>query len=702
MMQLRHYACMSVVAFMIISFLPSAFADPPVDVIENRMVSLVGDAADPDNDNLSFKWIQTDGDHVVLSSTNEVVTKFMAPEVENGSVKVLEFMFTVTDSFGASDSDSVIVVVHPVNHDPIANAGPDKAVFESLDAVSLVGHGNDPDGDAISYSWKQLSGQKVEIDDLSKHYISFIPNTLDFTQMDSLVFQLTVTDEFGGSSTDTAKVNLFDATLSSEAISVKTGPIQTVEEGKKVTLDVTGKTSTGQPIQYTWIQLTGIDVTLDARTTPNPTFIAPELDDQNSVILSFHVTGYSPGLGWANGIALVKVVPTNGPPVVDAGEDIHANVNQHVKLNGSGVDPDGDQLRFSWTQISGTPVEIYDSTQAFAYIITPNRAQDNEFVFELVGRDNFGNEGTDTKKVTMTFVNSPPNANAGPDLKVYGDTKVIVNGKGFDINGDELTYKWTQVSGDSVTFENNNPSFSFTTPAIQPGEQKRMTFQLQVSDTFNQSDFDEMNLIVIAPQNPPIANAGPDRIGDENSMISLECTGHDPDGDTITYKWTSSDPNISFDNMNKPNPSVLLPTVAVDEKFVLTCTVSDGNTSVSDSMVITVQNVLSRDIIADAGFDQVVNEQVQVLLDGSNSNDPERQPISFEWTQISGESVALSSDNSVRPSFVSPVVANGEIKVLEFELKVFDTNGRSAIDSVIVTVDPVNSSPGATATAIQE
>ena len=52
---------MSVTAFMIISFVPSAFADSSVDVIENRMVSLVGDAADPDNDNLSFKWIQTDG-----------------------------------------------------------------------------------------------------------------------------------------------------------------------------------------------------------------------------------------------------------------------------------------------------------------------------------------------------------------------------------------------------------------------------------------------------------------------------------------------------------------------------------------------------------------------------------------------------------------------------------------------------------------
>ena len=71
------------------------------------------------------------------------------------------------------------------------------------------------------------------------------------------------------------------------------------------------------------------------------------------------------------------------------------------------------------------------------------------------------------------------------------------------------------------------------------------------------------------------------------------------------------------------------------------------------------------------------------------------------WTQVSGEPVVLSSVSSVTPSFTSPTVANNEVKVLVFELKVFDNNGREAVDTVTITVDPVNAPPQATASAKQ-
>ncbi len=42
---------------------------------------------------------------------------------------------------------------------------------------------------------------------------------------------------------------------------------------------------------------------------------------------------------------------------------------------------------------------------------------------------------------------------------------------------------------------------------------------------------------------------------------------------------------------------------------------------------------------------------------------------------------------------MDPDVKNDEIKVLSFELRVYDDNERESIDTVIVTVDPVNSPP---------
>jgi hypothetical protein len=118
-------------------------------------------------------------------------------------------------------------------------------------------------------------------------------------------------------------------------------------------------------------------------------------------------------------------------------------------------------------------------------------------------------------------------------------------------------------------------------------------------------------------------------------------------------------------------------------------------------MTLTVKNTLNLDIVADAGVDRIVNENIKISLDGRKSYDPENQKLSYMWTQVGGEKVTLSSATSTTPSFTTPIVANNEIKVLTFELRVYDDNGREDTDTVVITVDPVNAVPEASASAIQ-
>jgi len=61
----------------------------------------------------------------------------------------------------------------------------------------------------------------------------------------------------------------------------------------------------------------------------------------------------------------------------------------------------------------------------------------------------------------------------------------------------------------------------------------------------------------------------------------------------------------------------------------------------------------------------------------------------------------LSSTTDILPYFTTPIVNNNEIKVLIFELRVYDNNNREDIDSVTITVDPINSIPEASASARQ-
>ena len=67
----------------------------------------------------------------------------------------------------------------------------------------------------------------------------------------------------------------------------------------------------------------------------------------------------------------------------------------------------------------------------------------------------------------------------------------------------------------------------------------------------------------------------------------------------------------------------------------------------------------------------------------------------FRSNQLSGETVTLSSSSLAKPSFEAPDVDNGETKTLTFELIVSDGTGRSAKDTVKVTVNPINGDPTA-------
>ena len=679
----------------------NSFADiESVDVVENKLVTLVGEGYDSDVEDLTFQWTQIYGDSMILSSNTIPEPTFMAPNVENGEIKVLTFELLVTDPFGESSSDTVEVVVNSVNHPPMVNAGNDRLVVKAIDIISIIPTASDEDDDILTYKWEQLSGQSVNLSSTTQKHLTLQPLYYDFSQNDPLTFQINVDDGFGGVASDQVNVVLFSSLLNNRSISIEAGPIQTVTEGQTVILDVTGKTLNNQPIQYTWIQFIGTSVNLSSFSGDQVQFIAPEVGDREE-LLSFHVSGYSPGVGWANDLALVKVLPSNGVPVADAGSDQNVSQMTFVYLEGIGTDPDGDNIRYMWSQKSGISTEIYEQGQPSAYFVAPAiQSSTEQLEFELKVTDVYGNFDTDDVMITISTINAPPHVDAGPDKRIFSGDSVAIMGIAVDSNMNSLKVEWTQIYGDPVTFDKSNLRLSFIAPDVVPTDSKRLAFELKATDPEGLSDSDQVVIFVSPRNSAPTANAGPDMSVNENTMVNLRCTGTDPDTNALDFTWSTSS-NVVIIQSHSSNTMVQIPHVVNDSTISFTCTVSDGTYSSSDSMNVLIKNTLSLDIIADAGLDKIVNEHVTVSLDGSESYDPENQKLSFEWTQVSGETVNLSSTSKMNPSFTSPTVNNNEIKVLTFELKVFDDNGRESIDTVIVTVDPVNSPPEASASARQ-
>jgi hypothetical protein len=670
-----------------------------VNVVENKLVTLIGEGYDSDIEDLAFQWTQIYGESVTLSSYIEPKPTFMAPDVKNGEIKVLTFELIVTDPFGESSSDTVEIIVNSVNNSPIVDAGNDILTIKSINAVTIFPDVFDIDDDKLTYKWEQLSGQKVSFSSTQKQ-LTLQPVHFDFTQQDPLTFQITVDDGFGGVASDTVNVILFSSIGYNNAISIDAGPIQTVTEGQTVTLDVVGHTLNDQPIRYTWIQFIGTSTTLSSYVGDTVTFTAPQVGDSEE-LLSFHVTGYSQGNGYATDMALVKVIPSNSSPVADAGKDQNVPQRTFVDLDGIGMDPDGDNIRFKWTQKSGIQTEIYGSTYESSYIVTPEiQSLSEPLVFEFKVTDVHGSSDTDDVTITISKLNSPPHVYAGPDMRVHGGDEVDITGTAFDLNNENLKIQWTQIFGDSVSVDESGLNLSFIAPDVEPTVSKRLAFELTATDSEGLTDSDQVVIFVTPKNSSPKANAGPDMTVDENTIVNLHCTGTDPDGNILGFSWTTTS-NAVIEQPNHSDSLVQIPNVVGDKTITFTCSVTDGTFSSSDSMNILVKNTLSMDIVANAGLDRIVNENIKVSLDGSKSNDPENQQLMYAWTQLSGEKVTLSSATTVSPSFTSPVVKNGEVKVLTFELRVFDDNGRESVDSVVITVDPVNSPPEASASAKQ-
>ena len=128
----------------------------------------------------------------------------------------------------------------------------------------------------------------------------------------------------------------------------------------------------------------------------------------------------------------------------------------------------------------------------------------------------------------------------------------------------------------------------------------------------------------------------------------------------------------------------------------VTCTSRDhlGNTA-SGAFNLLVRAPPS----ANAAADQTVNEGAMVSLDGSTSADPDGTIVSYLWGQTAGNPVTLSDSSAASPTFTAPFVTAQTL--LSFTLTVTDNDGKTASDSVDITVNNINQVPSADAGADQ-
>jgi len=168
---------------------------------------------------------------------------------------------------------------------------------------------------------------------------------------------------------------------------------------------------------------------------------------------------------------------------------------------------------------------------------------------------------------------------------------------------------------------------------------------------------------------PPVANAGPDQSIHANGLVTLDGSGSsDPDGNPITYAWSFlSRPDGSSAAFS--NPVAVNPTFVADQpgdyQVQLIVTDSLGAASQPDQVVISTTNSAP---IAEAGPDQAIALMgTTVHLDGTQSYDPDGDPITYEWTFAStppGSNATLINANTATPSFLADVYGTYLVRLI--------------------------------------
>ncbi|TLY00225.1 MAG: tandem-95 repeat protein, partial [Thaumarchaeota archaeon] len=509
--------------------IPVANAGANQTANETSLVILDGtNSTDSDGTIVSYHWEQVGSNgSLALNNANSSVASFTAPSV--GRDVELLFNLTVIDDLGASSSDTTTITVNNINHGPIVVAGPEQTVAEGILVTLNASGSSDPDDDGLSYSWTQINGPSVKLTNADTAFPSFTAPSVNSTGA-TLTFQLAVDDGHGANGTDTISVMVQNV---NEPPVADAGSDQVVDEGTNPVI-LNGSASSdpdGDILTYSWLQTNGTSIELINDTTATPSFTAPEVNS-TGIVLTFKLTVSD---GFANSTDTVDItvnnVKINQPPVANAGPDQTVSEGSSVGLNGAASsDSDGDNLSYSWNQTAGPNVALSNSNTAIPTFTAPSVGPSGStLTFKLTVSDGKGGTATDTVDVIVQNINRPPVADAGLDRTLNAGTLIDLNGTGSsDPDNDSLSYSWTQINGTSVELiDANTAAPSFAAPLVD-ADGEILTFTLTVTDNDGLTDTDTV-IITISPlpvvNQPPVANAGPDRTVKERALVTLDGTG---------------------------------------------------------------------------------------------------------------------------------------------------------------------------------